>query len=554
MTIKKKITPKLPAAVSPAEVTIHRVRSRKSTFESALLMGAGTNSAASGSSAVGSNALEYEDSFTGVYGLAGTAFGADSSVVITAPPFNPLTLEKLVKHNNSLGPCIEAMVTNIDGTGYEVAAVMEDAPGAPPSADVKSKLQILKNFFDQPYPGVSFKKIRKDLRRDMESVGYGFLEIIRNLAGEIVFLRHVDARTMRLVRLDHAVPVPLTIMRGGVEREMTVMLRYRRFVQQTNLKYVFFKEFNAQLELNKNTGKWATADTPVAPQDRATEIMYFTVDADVNTPYGVPRWIAQLPSVLGSRQAEENNLDFFDSGGIPPFLIIVQGGILAQETKDALDSVLSSDPQDKMRGLVVEAHSTSGSLNDSGNNVNVQVEKFGSEQTNDSQFETYDTRCEGRVRGAFRLSALFTGRSDTFNYATAFASYMLAEAQVFGPARSDFDEVISLQLIPALLKNADPGVVYRSLPLVVNDAKEKVMAIQLAGDKQAISKGELVSNLNQVTGLTMKVADGEADTICPPAGSKPEGGPNGNSSGLNTDSQMTDASTRPPTGGDKKPK
>src|ERR1700733_8076865 len=38
------------------------------------------------------------------------------------PPYEPDRLAELVETNNTLQSCIDAMVTNIDGTGYEVIA------------------------------------------------------------------------------------------------------------------------------------------------------------------------------------------------------------------------------------------------------------------------------------------------------------------------------------------------------------------------------------------------------------------------------------------------
>ncbi len=542
---------KAPAVITGKVTVLGKDASKKAQFESALLTGPG---AAMGyddknGRVLHSNALEYEDAFAGQYGIGG--FIGNTGVVIIEPPFNPLTLEKLAKHNNALGPCINAMVTNIDGTGFEI--INTDLPESTDETSPNDKQkESIEEFFAEPWPGVSFTTMRKDLRKDLETLGYGFLEVIRNPKGQIIFLRHVEAKTVRLVRLDDGIPVTRKVTRGGVEQSTTVSMRFRRFVQVINMNFIFFKEFQADTELDKKTGKWADLGVVLPLEKRASELIYFVAEKDINTPYGVPRWIAQLPSVLGSRKAEENNLEFFDSGGIAPFIMIVEGGILAQETKDALQLALSSDVTTKRRGLVVEAHNSSGSLNDAGNNVSVKTEKFGAENQTDSQYEVYDEKCENRIRGSFRLPAIFSGRSDATNYSTAFVSYMLAEAQVFAPERQAFDEVISLKLIPDILKDSARKIQMRSLPIVVNDAKEKVMAIQLAMSAQAVTKGEVLSNLNEVTGMDMNIAPGEADMLCP-APSKPAGGPTGNVTGLNTDSQMTDASTVPPTGGDTKP-
>ena len=186
----------------------------------------------------------------------------------------------------------------------------------------------------------------------------------QRIQDEIVFLRHVDAKMMRLMKLDDAVPVEQTLRRKGAEAKVTVMLRERRFAQLVNgISLVYFKEFGAKRDLNKKTGTWAPQNMRLPAADRATEIIHFTALPDAHTPYGVPRWINQLPSVLGSRKAEEFNLEFFDNGGVPPMLIVLQGGTLQAETRAAVEQKMSrGSAASKNRVQVLEVEPTGGSL------------------------------------------------------------------------------------------------------------------------------------------------------------------------------------------------
>lgn len=503
------------------KVGVHKIGGEQSEFERNLLFGPGKNSPTNDGSnpnAAGANSLEYEDEFRNVYGVDGK-WGTD--VVVLEPPFNPLTLEKLVKHNNTLGPCIDAMVTNIDGTGYEI--IFDEDTGSQEEANK------LLGFLKEPYPGESFLTMRKKLRRDLETLGYAYIEVVRNpLTGKILALKYIEAKTIRLVKLGHQTPATRILMRDGKPQKVNINMRFRRFVQSVGSQYLFFKEFQADPHIDKKTGEWIKDEDlkSMTKKDLAkhagSEIIYFTAEMDVNTPYGVPRWISQMPSVLGSRKAEENNLEFFDSGGIPPFMMVIEGGVLAEETKDMLDKALSTKNDTKQRGLVVEAHSSDGSLDGKANNVSVKVERFGSEKQNDSLFENYDRKSEERVRGAFRLPPIFVGKADSYNFASAFASYMVGEAQIFAPERQAFDEIISLKLLPELLNEAgkpntpdcDKCIYkFRSLPITISDTKEKIMGIKLATDKESLTKGEMIRNLNEVIGLDMLVEQEEKDNI-----------------------------------------
>lgn len=537
MSDENKNTPSAPAEEKQIVLQAHPVIVGKDSFESGLLAGPGKRTGKEGK-AIQSNALEYEDDFKGLYEAGGQS---SRGLVIIEPPYNPLTLEKMAKHNNTLGPCIEAMKVNIDGTGFEIIKPSEEKTKDQDeglSDEEEEEIQQLKCFFQQPWPGTSFTPIRKKLRQDLETIGYGFLEVIRNPAGKIIFIRHVEAKTVRLIKLDSPHKVTKEITRGCMTENITMNLRFRRFVQKVGTHLTYFKEFECPLDLDRRNGKWVEEDdSNKLPWSRkASELIYFTVDKDVNSPYGVPRWISQTPSILGSRKAEENNLAFFNSGGIPPFILIVKGGVLAKETRDALESGLATNGDQKQRGLVVEAHSSSGSLDDK-NTVDVKVERFGGEKTKDSQFEGYDARCSDRVRRAFRLPPIFIGSSSEYNFASMFAGYMVGEAQVFKPERDEFDEIMTMRLIPILLKKKEVKYRFRSLPIVVNDAKEKIMAVKVAGDKKAISPAELVRNLNEITGLEM-VPSNEltelADTL------------DDDNEEWTSDSSLTDASTSAP--------
>jgi len=514
--VLKKTTPKKAASsAEPAstEVALRTtvVKAPLDEVRAMLLRGAGMSGRKLPVGTITSNALAIEDDFQGMYGVV--LSGSVNDAIVLEPPFNPNQLEKLTLHNNTLGPCISAMEINIDGTGFEIINKADPDNESPDEADTIVQQAI--DFFNQPYIGESFTSIRKKLRVDREKVGYGCLEVIRDPKGQVIFVRHIDAKTVRLIKLGAAVPVTRKIMRGGKEVQAKIGMRFRRFVQRLGTTSVYFKEFQADMDLDVNTGKWAEPGTKIPFEQQATELLYFPLGKDVTTPYGVPRWIEQMPSILGSRQAEENNLDFFESGGVPPFIMIVQGGILAAETKDAIENQLAANGGAKQRGLVVEAFSSSGTLDDS-NTVKVSVEKFGAGASNnrDSSFENYDAKCEARIRRSFRISPIFLGGVESFNYASAVASYMLAETQVFKPERDAFDEVVNLKLLPEILGPEKAAKIqFRSIPITVNDAEQKLKAIGMAAEKQAINKGEYVNKLNEVTGLNIQVAPNEAGNL-----------------------------------------
>lgn len=417
-------------------------------------------------------------------------------VAIIKPTYDPTQLAVLTQQNNTLMQCITAMEVNIDGTGFAV----ERRDGEPVSDKDEESIQEIEYFFGEAYPGESFTKQRRELRRDLEDTGGSYLEVMRNTKEEITFLKPMNAKLTRLVKHSDPVEVAHEITRGKTKSTVRMLVRERRYVQIIGSKAIFFKEFGATRNLNKYTGEWESDTSPVKTEDKATEVIHFTLMKDIFSNYGIPRWINQIPSVLGSRKAEEFNLDFFNSGGMPPVMILVQGGALTAESRTALTSYLAAPAKAKQRGILTEIFSTSGDLSSSGN-VKVTVERFGAERQSDAMFMKYDNQTSEHVRMAFRLPPLFLGLSQEYNFATAYTAYMVAEAQIFKPERLEFDEVINNKI----MKERFPDYVIRSLPISVTDIAQQLEALELS--KDTVDKENWIEQLNEVSSLNLTLPE-----------------------------------------------
>lgn len=433
-----------------------------------------------------------EDEFYGLYFTTD-----DKSKILVEPPFDPRKLLYLTTQNNVLNQCITAMEVNIDGTGHELLPFKSNEAAA------EGEAEKINAFLDEPYPGQSLVTIRRALRRDVEGAGWGAMEILRTLDASLAALRNIPVQSLRFVKLDAPVQVKKKLTRNGKEIELTLWERERRFVQRVGtgvgkgtLRY--YKEYGATRHLNRDTGEWESPFNPVPVELRATELLMFIKDPDVNSPYGVPSWINQLPSVLGSRKAEEHILEFFDAGGMPPAIIFIEGGTLAKDMSNQLKMYVSGQLKSRHRAAIVEAQSSSGTLDSSGK-VSVKVERFGAESVKDSMFANYDKATEEHVRVGFRLPPLFLGRSSDYNYASAQVSYMLAEAQVFEPERNEFDEIFNLTIMREL---GAKSCQFRSKKITLKNAEAQIAALTLAKD---ISKGPgFIDEVNRVAGITLE--------------------------------------------------
>jgi PBSX family phage portal protein len=399
-----------------------------------------------------------------------------------------------------------------------IGATTESLPGAPgaePPPDVRPPFvdpeeQMLKDFYGEPYPGMSMTTIRRALRFDLEMTGNGYLEVIRNSANDVVLCRSLESPSLRLVKLDQPVEVEVKIERSGKESTVSMLKRERRYVQIIGSQQIFYKEFGASRVLKRKEGDWAVTGETVPVDNMASEVIHFVVDLDYRTHYGMPRWINQMPSVVGSRKSELFNLDFFDAGGIPPAIIFIQGGSVVETMREQLLHYLSGGAKSKQRAAVVEAQSSSGSL-DAAGKVDVKVERFGDSRQNDAMFQEYDKNAENRVRRGFRLHPLFLGEAQDYSFATAMTSYMVTEAQVFQPEREEFDEIINRTISRALGAFKFKMV---SKPLTLRNIDAQLKGLEMGKDKA--SAESFMKDLNQVANLTLEYDPQAAALNAPP--------------------------------------
>jgi PBSX family phage portal protein len=397
---------------------------------------------------------------------------ADEGKII-APPFDMLTLAMLPETSSELGPCIEAMTTNIDGFGHrQICRIRLDGSAEVPEA-MRSKVMeercSLTNFFEYATEE-SFTEFRMRLRRDLETTGNGYWEVIRDAKGQIQQFKHIPSYQMRLSRSDDK---PVEVMRkilrlqpdGSVKlEEVKEWRRFRRYVQGRSITrrtghqsiqghHRWFKAFGDPRVWKASDGTEGNDATPAA--DRATEVVHLTLYSG-RSPYGLPRFIGNLLSIYGDRAAEEINYTTFRNNNIPSMMIMVSNGQLTEGSIQRLESFVESQIQGSdnySKFIIVEGETTADEGEDAGQ-VKIQVEKLANQQHQDALFQNYSKNNQDKIRRAFRLPPILVGRADDYTRATADASKSLADEQVFAPARDVFDAFINRWVYP------DMGVLY----------------------------------------------------------------------------------------------
>lgn len=370
------------------------------------------------------------------------SYQLDGANQILRTPYDLKNIQTVAEKSSILLQCIHAYVTNICSNGYRVVA-------ADPTVDIdKAEYDTLKSFIDSANSEESLATINSKQVIQYETYGFSFIEVIRDKRGRVSLLRTAKSASTRIMSTDESpIRVSYKIMRGGRRSTVNEYRRFRKYVQLRSGSRVYFKQFGDPRRMDFRTGRYETVDYKVEDKNLATEILHnkqFSEDA-----YGIPRWIGQLPNLLGSRELEEVNLRYFEDNTVPPALLAVSGGRLTKQSFTELTAQLSSegigkDRQNKI--ILIEAVPEVADLDGKGD-VKLDLHKLTDVRQSDGLFKEYDQSNREKVRTAFRLPAVFLGVSESITFATANVTSYLAEIQIFLPERNKHDEFLNKNLI-----------------------------------------------------------------------------------------------------------
>lgn len=424
------------------------------------------------------------------------------------PPYDPFKLSILVESSSILSSAIDVMEVNIDAFGFELVPSVDDetfkmlkeeqeaALGTRPDdkgtrtdapnrteTEIEIEYRTVTNFFKYVNRKLSYTQLRKRTRRDYELIGNAFWEILRNhVTSKITGIEWLPAHTVRIGRVDKRFTdyiARVKVSDTEIE-ERPDKIKFRRYaqIQEAGTKPVWYKEFGDPRIMDAETGGRASVTrnkegrvTKIAPENDtdfpkfnvqkfekgrmkvATEVIHFAnYKTSRSLPYGTPRWIGNLISIIGSRTSEEINLQYFDNKTVPPGMLLVQGGRI---TKDTV-SRITNHIKDNVKGsknfhsiLVVEATAKENQ------NPNLpapaiprlQWVSMKDSQNGDALFQKYDQENIMKVISSFRFWAGYVGRTKEINLATARVAKELSEEQVFQPERAEFDSIINRTLM-----------------------------------------------------------------------------------------------------------
>lgn len=356
-----------------------------------------------------------------------------------SPPIDQRTLAKMVSESSILPQCIRAYKNNIAGFGIGVRYNVDEEETKDMAAEYTRMEEIIELLTIEQ----DTKEVFEDLIEARETYGVAFLEVIRNLAGEVVqveFIKHTT--TIRMTEPLEPY-VPYTYYHHGLQ--ITRRKKYKKYRQQIGGKTVYYKEFGDPRIMDIKTGKYTEEAIPI--NRRANEIMEFAIGTK---PYGEIRWIGQILGVDGSRRAENLNNNYFVNGRHTPMMIVVEGGTLTDESYDKLTEYMNDIKGENGQHafIVLEAENTEQRTDfETDEKPKIEIKDLASILQKDELFQEYLDNNRRRVQSAFLLPDLYVGYTTDFNRATALTAKEVTEEQVFQPERISLAWAINNRLL-----------------------------------------------------------------------------------------------------------
>jgi len=364
---------------------------------------------------------EFSKAFTGVeetgtqQNLLAQAISGYAMFDLIEPPYNLEYLSKVYEISTYNYAAINAKVANIVGLGYDFVETKKTNDAFDSITDDKqlerarrklNKLrQDLHGWLDSTNDEDTFTQTLIKVYTDLEATGNGYIEVGRTVGGNIGYIGHIPAKTMRVRRL-----------RDG-------------FVQLLYGKAVFFNNFG-----DKET------ENPIAGQeDRPNEIIHLKKYTPMNNYYGTPDIVAAQVALAGNELSGRYNLDYFENKAVPRYIITVKGAKLSPESERKLLEFFQVGLKGKNhRSLYVPLPADSA---DSKVEFKMEPIEAGNQE---GSFEKYRKSNRDEILLAHRVPINKIGTPEGVNLAVARDADKTFKEQVCRPAQMILEKKINL--------------------------------------------------------------------------------------------------------------
>lgn len=306
--------------------------------------------------------------------------------------------------------------------------------------EIEWQTEALRELFEYPNSDMPFTEVMFLVKTDEETVGNGYLEVVRNNAGRIVQMLHVPAVTIRR-----------RLMRSADANGQKYEMAYG-YIQIRGAQKKYFKEFGDDRVMDAYSGKWHDGDEPLDPGRRASEIIHFPIYDPTSQYYGAPRYVPSATAITGNRQSAIRNVSFFENDAVPRMALLVSGGRLTGDSMQQIEDFVrgkarGTDQAHRVMIVQVEPHKVGFQQQ---NKVMVDLKPLTVGVTEDASFSQYRKDNDEEIREIFGLGQIFF-TSEGANRANAQVAREITNEQEFEPDRLAKEYLINQTIVCDLL-------------------------------------------------------------------------------------------------------
>jgi len=331
---------------------------------------------------------------------------------VITPPYNLYELANFYDTNFANHAAIDAKVENMVGMGYifemtaETQMRLDDQDDEDRVNRAKKRIERLKaqtrNWLENLNDEDSFINIMEKVLTDVQSTGNGYLEVGRKVNGEIGYIGHIPATTMRVRRL-----------RDG-------------FVQIIGGKVVYFRNYGA------------TNPNPMTDDPRPNEVIHFKEYSPLNTFYGVPDIISAYSSLMGDQMASQYNIDYFENKAVPRYVVVTKGATLSGEAQDRMFRFLQTGLKGQNhRSLYVPLPA-----DEDGNKIEFEMRPI-ENGVQEASFEKYRKQNRDDILMAHQVPLTKLGGQEGGSIASALVQDRTFKEQVARPAQRHIEKILN---------------------------------------------------------------------------------------------------------------
>jgi len=357
------------------------------------------------------------------------------------PLNNMIGLRNLVKNSAILPQCIRAYKNNIAGFGIGVRYIEDKQETPEMIAEFNKATEIIELLNMEQ----NTKEVFEDVIEAREIYGIAYIEVIRNIAGEVVQIELI--RDTPSIRKTKPLEPYITTTYYHHGKEWKRKKKYCKYKQEIGGNTVYFKEFGDTRIMDRRDGSYIENNETLDITYQANEIMEFAIGTE---PYGEVRWIGQVLGVDGSRKAENLNHNYFENGRHTPLLIMIKGGTLTDESFEKLQQYMNDIKGEAGQHafMILETETTDGRADfDQSEKPEIEIKEIANILQKDELFQNYIDNNRRKVQSAFQLPDIYVAYTTDFNRATAQTAQVITEQQVFQPERKSLAWTINNRLL-----------------------------------------------------------------------------------------------------------